>query len=105
MCIRDSDMSSVADSLVHRAREAVAHDELERATALLDEAAAIERALYSDSTSSRGDFTRAEIARRTGAYEQAGELLARARARREESGNPDLIAAVMDGQARVARSQ
>jgi non-specific serine/threonine protein kinase len=99
------DMSSVADSLVHLARDAVAHDELDRATALLDEVAAIERSLYSDSSGYRGDFIRAEIARRTGAYEQAGEFLARARARREESGNPDLVAAAMDGQARVARSQ
>jgi hypothetical protein len=99
------DMSSVADSLVRLARDAVAHDELDRATALLDEVAAIERALYMDSSASRGDFTRAEIARRTGAYEQASEFLARSRARREESGNPDLVAAAMDGQARVARSQ
>jgi non-specific serine/threonine protein kinase len=99
------DMSSVADSLVHLARDAVAHDELDRAMALLDEVAAIERELNSDMSRSRGDFTRAEIARRTGAYEPAGALLARVRARREESGNPDLVAAAIDGQARLARSQ
>ena len=104
-CRKYGDMAAVVESLVFLARDAVAHDELDRATMLLDEVAAIERLEQPDRDDSFGDFLRPEIARRRGEYEQALSLLLREMAWRQRVGNPDFIAANLDGQGRVARSQ
>jgi hypothetical protein len=98
-------MGGVIGGLIHLARDAVAHDELDRATQLLDEIIITERMARPDAVGSSGDFIRAEIARRQGAYDEASSFLANEKAWSESVGNPDLIAASLDGQGRVARSQ
>ncbi|HUS14284.1 MAG TPA: hypothetical protein VM536_04610, partial [Chloroflexia bacterium] len=98
-------LGAMAASLRHLGRDALAHDEPDRAVALFDEAIAVRRARYEDENDIDIRFMQAEVARRRGAYDQAGLLLSETLVQRQALGNRDFIAAVLDAQGRLARSQ
>jgi non-specific serine/threonine protein kinase len=99
------DNEGMAHILGHMGRDALAHDELERAAMLFDECQAMLGAVHEDNRDPMIFFLQGEVARRRADYAQAIPLMQTAMAWCLTVGNPDFIAAVLDGQGRVARSQ
>ena len=98
-------LGAMAGSLRHLGRDALGHDERDRAAALFEQSLAVRRAQYEDARDIEIDFMQAEMARRAADYDRAGRLLSDILVQRQSLGNRDFIAAVLDGQGRVARSQ
>jgi predicted ATPase/DNA-binding CsgD family transcriptional regulator len=93
--------------LAQLGRNALAQDELEQATRLLEEAQAASQAIGWDLGAGPGTprFYLAEIGRRRGEYASARRLLEESLSDSRETGNGDLIALELDGLGRVDRSQ
>jgi hypothetical protein len=98
-------LGAMAASLRQLGRDALAHDELERAVSLFEESVAVRRARYEDDSDVEINFMQAEIARRRRDYGQANQLLSEVLIQRQALGNRDFIAAVFDAQGRVALAQ
>ena len=98
-------VEGVAFSLLLLGIDALAHDELDRAAMLFEESLAIWRDAHDEGGTVSVNFLVAEMARRRGDFEPAIRLLSAVRAWNQKLGNRDFIAATLDGQGRVARSQ
>ncbi len=99
------DWAGVASGLGQLGRDALAQDDLERAARLFDEWLRVRRRLNPDDENGVALLLQAELARRQGDYDRALQLMAGVLAGFQKLGNRDFIAAVLDGQGRVARSQ
>jgi len=104
--LRESNfVHGIAGTLHRLGRDALAHDELERAAALFDESLKLLRSAQAEGSIVAVNLLVAELARRRGEYEPASQLLAANLAWNQKLGNRDLIAAALDGQGRVAQTQ
>ncbi|MCC7360472.1 MAG: hypothetical protein IT317_13400 [Anaerolineales bacterium] len=99
------DWAGVANNLGLLGRDALAHNDLERAARLFDEWLRVRRRINPDDENGMALLLQAELARRQGNYAQARQLMAGVLAGFQKLGNRDFIAAVLDGQGRVARSE
>jgi predicted ATPase/DNA-binding CsgD family transcriptional regulator len=98
-------VEGIASTRIYLARDALANDELEQAEMLCEQSLAVLRDTHGERDMSLVNIIQAEMARRRGDYEQAIRLLSNVMAWCQKLGNRDLIAATLDGQGRVARSQ
>ena len=99
------DWAGVASSLGLLGRDALAHNDLERAARLFDEWLRVRRRINPDDENGVALLLHAELARRRGDFDRARSLMAGVLAGFQKLGNRDFVAAVLDGQGRVARSQ
>jgi tetratricopeptide (TPR) repeat protein len=98
-------MDGIAGILTDLGRNALANDELDEAAKFCKQSLVISRDTHNEWHIINAVVVQAEMARRQWDTEQAARLLAEAMAWRQELGNRDLIAAVLEGQGRVARAQ
>src|SRR6185369_1263471 len=99
------DVEGMTATRIYLGRDALANDELEQAAAVSEECLVIIRDTHHDWELSLVTMIQAEIERRQGNYDEALRLLSEVMAWRQKLGNRDFVAAVLDGQGRIARSQ
>jgi predicted ATPase/DNA-binding CsgD family transcriptional regulator len=96
---------AVAYALIHLGRDALAQDELDQAAMYCEKSLSVLRDMEDDWGTGLVNMILAERARRLGDYERSARLLSGAMDYYQKLGNNQFVAAVLDFQGRMARSQ